>query len=144
MTTQPWQDVLLGHADQLDPSVISPTMDEGLILGLRKWLDAESAWDATLPDGVFASERVRPSRPGMHDYVAYHAAEFIEEKVAEYGTRLRRTVEQAERAEVAAAVRGIGPAYDREQEQGREIEASNERQSRAYREWDRRVAGGVR
>lgn len=111
MTTA-WQDVLIGAADQLDSAVISPTMDDGIIEGLRTWLDAESAWDATLPDGVYPSERVRPSRPGAHSYVAFHVTQFLQEQVEKYGTRLGRTKEQAERAEVADAVRGIGPMYD--------------------------------
>lgn len=126
MTThRPWQDillgpaaadVLLGHADQLSATVVSPTMDEAIVdAALTNLIGPESAWDATLPDGVFPSERVRPSKPGMHAYVAEMATQFLQEQVAKYGTRLRRTIEQSQAAEVAAAVRGIGPRYEREE-----------------------------
>ena len=96
MTThRPWQDVLLGHADQLDTAVISPTMDDAVV-------------EAALRDFI----RPASGKPGMHLYAAQLAAQSLQETVAQYGTRLSRTRAQAERAEVADAVRGIGPRWD--------------------------------
>ena len=80
-----WQDVLIGGADQLDPAVISPTMDEAVI-------------EAALRDFI----RPAIGKPGMHLYAAQLATQSLQATVAKYGTRLSRTQAQAHAAEVAS------------------------------------------
>ena len=80
-----WQDVLLSHADQLDATVISPTMDEAVI-------------EAALRDFI----RPAAGKPGMHLYAAQLATQSLQATVAKYGTRMSRTAEQAQAAEVSS------------------------------------------
>ena len=80
-----WQDVLVNGSDQLTPCVISPTMDGAIVDAARTQLLAPHA-----------------GKPGMHAYVAELTAQFLTEQVARYGTRLSRTAEQAQAAEVRA------------------------------------------
>lgn len=80
-----WQDVLLNSADQLTAAVVSPTMDSAIVDAARTNLLAPAV-----------------GSPGLHAYHAELATQFIQEQVAKYGTRLSRTQQQAQAAEVAS------------------------------------------
>ena len=80
-----WQDVLVNHADQLDATVISATMDSAIIDAARANLLAPAV-----------------GKPAAHAYHAELASQVLAEQVAKYGTRLSRTQQQAQAAEEAS------------------------------------------
>ena len=97
--TASWDDILLAHADRLgQPVAISPTADAAVV---------DAARITFLTPGI--------GKPSLHLYYAYLCVQYFADRIANF----RDEVEAAhaerierERAEVAAAVRGVGPRWE--------------------------------